>query len=102
MIRHPLSFTLFPYPTLFRSRYQSPGECGGERGVAPAADSRQLSMLRSAAVMKVHAYAKINWALRICGGRNRTGEHTSEIHSLAYLACPLLLAKKKKRKTQKR
>src|SRR2546425_9768821 len=33
--------------------------------------------------------------------RNRSEEHTSELQSLAYLVCRLLLEKKKKKKEQK-
>src|SRR2546425_5339642 len=34
-------------------------------------------------------------------GRNRSEEHTSELQSLAYLVCRLLLEKKKKKKKKK-
>src|SRR2546425_4485793 len=76
MIRRPPRSTLFPYTTLFRS------ECGAgsgafrrkligeERYASPTTDSdREL----------------------------RSEEHTSELQSLAYLVCRLLLEKKKKR-----
>src|SRR2546425_1389505 len=35
------------------------------------------------------------------GGRERSEEHTSELQSLAYLVCRLLLEKKKKKKIKK-
>src|SRR5229473_4333188 len=81
MIRRPPRSTLFPYTTLFRSRYQP-------------------SLL-------LHAVGVIESADRL--GRRfelvaRSEEHTSELQSLAYLVCRLLLEKKKKRedKTEKK
>src|ERR1041384_5439072 len=65
MIRRPPRSTLFPYTTLFRSHAQL-GE--GER--------RQR---RRARRLQHH----------------RSEEHTSELQSLAYLVCRLLLEKKK-------
>src|SRR2546425_9602882 len=88
MIRRPPRSTLFPYTTLFRSPLLraaggGPGraararparrEAGGEdresdRARGPGADPRGV----------------------------RSEEHTSELQSLAYLVCRLLLEKKKK------
>src|SRR2546425_4341617 len=65
MIRRPPRSTLFPYTTLFRSH--TAGERIG-RGSRSGARSR-------------------------C--RDRSEEHTSELQSLAYLVCRLLLEKKK-------
>src|SRR2546425_3412695 len=71
MIRRPPRSTLFPYTTLFRSP-PTPTSC--------------------------------TWPLWVtCGGPTRSGastsprseEHTSELQSLAYLVCRLLLEKKK-------
>src|SRR2546423_7179114 len=93
MIRRPPRSTLFPYTTLFRSRV--------------------------IAVLLLHAredgLAGL-YAVRRAGGRiithrnehmlqpplhperaERSEEHTSELQSLAYLVCRLLLEKKKKR-----
>src|SRR2546425_7612631 len=69
MIRRPPRSTLFPYTTLFRSRPRGRGRgCrrrrGGLRAGTPAAS------------------------------RRRSEEHTSELQSLAYLVCRLLLEKK--------
>src|SRR5687767_15376778 len=74
MLRPPPISTLFPYTTLFRSREAI------VRGVDILADS-----------VKVTLGPK---------GRNvlldkRSEEHTSELQSLAYLVCRLLLEKKK-------
>src|SRR2546423_10866160 len=67
MIRRPPRSTLFPYTTLFRSR-----------GAAPR-DTSTRSPTRSPSARDL-----------------RSEEHTSELQSLAYLVCRLLLEKKKK------
>src|SRR2546423_7749901 len=76
MIRRPPRSTLFPYTTLFRSCSTDSGPC--------------ISL------------AAIEKPSRPCfhGSRispDRSEEHTSELQSLAYLVCRLLLEKKKKR-----
>src|SRR2546423_6055159 len=76
MIRRPPRSTLFPYTTLFRSHAQ------------PSV-SRPPSPLYCAAILPA-AQLMV---------RQRSEEHTSELQSLAYLVCRLLLEKKKK-KTQ--
>src|SRR5229473_6964521 len=65
MIRRPPRSTLFPYTTLFRS--------AGRRPRRP--DGRALDAALAQA--------------------DRSEEHTSELQSLAYLVCRLLLEKKK-------
>src|SRR2546425_6965391 len=92
MIRRPPRSTLFPYTTLFRSR----------RGGCLSSLART-----SHALAKLHfwAEAETTWFL-LTGAppalhpvnRNRSEEHTSELQSLAYLVCRLLLEKKKKYK----
>src|SRR5687767_15632412 len=75
MTRRPPRSTLFPYTTLFRSR--------GERTftvLRDAADPPQGSVERAAG--------------RPFSGGKRSEEHTSELQSLAYLVCRLLLEKK--------
>src|SRR6185437_16642479 len=66
MIRRPPRSTLFPYTTLFRSRFW-------------------------------RSWSARAWP-RLPGSRSRgrSEEHTSELQSLAYLVCRLLLEKKKK------
>src|SRR5205823_14136506 len=73
MIRRPPRSTLFPYTTLFRSRR-----------------NRDTSRTDSAA-----ASVSFRWQSSMC---SRSEEHTSELQSLAYLVCRLLLEKKKKKK----
>src|SRR3989441_9040810 len=77
MIRRPPRSTLFPYTTLFRSQEllrrpeeEHPSKGSGkirEQAFPGAVDPRKL----------------------------RSEEHTSELQSLAYLVCRLLLEKKK-------
>src|SRR2546425_2248811 len=74
MIRRPPRSTLFPYTTLFRSGVEDHLRprlaLDGERGGADArVDEVRLD--------------------------ERSEEHTSELQSLAYLVCRLLLEKKK-------
>src|SRR5687767_15211711 len=83
MIRRPPRSTLFPYTTLFRSRPAGRARnwTGRWRGSCrPWPGRRTSSGCRPAA---------------------RSEEHTSELQSLAYLVCRLLLEKKKKKKKQK-
>src|SRR2546425_3478057 len=80
MIRRPPRSTLFPYTTLFRSQ----GEVAVERRFAqPVAAVRPPPVIQHVRQMAVQ--------------RERSEEHTSELQSLAYLVCRLLLEKKKKR-----
>src|SRR2546425_7628345 len=77
MIRRPPRSTLFPYTTLFRSQWR------GRRTAWPWRDDTNLRR-----------------GVRSRFGRAettpRSEEHTSELQSLAYLVCRLLLEKKKK------
>src|SRR2546425_3693407 len=83
MIRRPPRSTLFPYTTLFRSQ---------------ALPLSRAIMDRAAEVSFLYNMAL---AERELGQpRKRSEEHTSELQSLAYLVCRLLLEKKKKRKQQ--
>src|SRR2546425_2474298 len=74
MIRRPPRSTLFPYTTLFRSVFQF-----------------EFPLLGAASASEAPATAYA------CGspGMLRSEEHTSELQSLAYLVCRLLLEKKK-------
>src|SRR5687767_15481131 len=82
MIRRPPRSTLFPYTTLFRS---------------PLYDYWD-SLFSSSAVEDLlsRAYMFRIQALQPFDGLLRSEEHTSELQSLAYLVCRLLLEKKKK------
>src|SRR2546425_5202638 len=75
MIRRPPRSTLFPYTTLFRSLL---GDVDRALHDVPCG-SNDLRMLRR----------------RPQSDGERSEEHTSELQSLAYLVCRLLLEKKK-------
>src|SRR2546425_6659534 len=97
MIRRPPRSTLFPYTTLFRSavverdRPGEPGRRAGELGeeAAPAAHRHRQ---RDGGCEQVARRLAIP----------RSEEHTSELQSLAYLVCRLLLEKKKRHISQNR
>src|SRR2546425_1746252 len=78
MIRRPPRSTLFPYTTLFRSSSARPaaaGSTGTWSSIWRRASPARASCSRTT---------------------SRSEEHTSELQSLAYLVCRLLLEKKKK------
>src|SRR2546425_6148419 len=89
MIRRPPRSTLFPYTTLFRSR-----EIGVRRGI----EDRGAPLLHDHVVPALLADA-LDDSRQILEDpleqRLRSEEHTSELQSLAYLVCRLLLEKKK-------
>src|SRR5687767_15250366 len=76
MIRRPPRSTLFPYTTLFRSL-----------------------VLVITTLSRNHAgpNPELSWPILLVSiaHRPRSEEHTSELQSLAYLVCRLLLEKKK-------
>src|SRR5687767_15777205 len=86
MIRRPTRSTLFPYTTLFRSPHD-----GHER-------LRAGRLLRRPRPRHGHHAPDLPRARQDPGrghGPSRSEEHTSELQSLAYLVCRLLLEKKK-------
>src|SRR2546425_1493340 len=90
MIRRPPRSTLFPYTTLFRSHLADEGGGHGAR-------SRHLAQHESLQLAGLGARQgrhEDNGARVLVG---RSEEHTSELQSLAYLVCRLLLEKKKSR-----
>src|SRR2546425_3343987 len=87
MIRRPPRSTLFPYTTLFRS-LQRAGD--GQRLNDAEQDGQIASVLRDLAAAQF-AFLLQPFEVR----KNRSEEHTSELQSLAYLVCRLLLEKKK-------
>src|SRR2546425_2807224 len=86
MIRRPPRSTLFPYTTLFRSRQPT-----------TLSSTTPLRLrLKSVAVL-ISVFLTALHLLAIDGPLSpRSEEHTSELQSLAYLVCRLLLEKKKK------
>src|SRR2546427_6984592 len=99
MIRRPPRSTLFPYTTLFRSRFRSIPTTlirMSEPSVPliPAADlARRLDQGERVQLLDIRS------AERVAQGRItlRSEEHTSELQSQSNLVCRLLLEKKKKR-----
>src|SRR5687767_15497549 len=87
-LRPPRS-TLFPYTTLFRSDHLV-SRAGGDVHV----DRTVLHAVRAARVGE-HDEAEVD-PIRVIGRQRgeRSEEHTSELQSLAYLVCRLLLEKK--------
>src|SRR5687767_15512489 len=99
MLRRPPRSTLFPYTTLFRSMLRqslmSFPVGATYHGPAARAGSGPEAMNASArARNKLLTKRKILWDIVFSF---RSEEHTSELQSLAYLVCRLLLEKKKKK-----
>src|SRR2546425_8135786 len=98
MIRRPPRSTLFPYTTLFRSRtrLQAAARRGLTRFIGRDAEIEVLRRsLERAGAGHGQAVAIVGEAG--VGKSRRSEEHTSELQSLAYLVCRLLLEKKKER-----
>src|SRR2546425_9352972 len=94
MIRRPPRSTLFPYTTLFRSTYF---------GRRPEFALR-LFMVSMASKQRQSHKRSSDRSMPIPGlkATPRSEEHTSELQSLAYLVCRLLLEKKKTSATRTR
>src|SRR3989441_9163013 len=78
MIRRPPRSTLFPYTTLFRSHYAL-----RSKSIRDPADYSEFS-----------EKSFTDFHRRPSAKAVRSEEHTSELQSLAYLVCRLLLEKK--------
>src|SRR2546425_4083399 len=95
MIRRPPRSTLFPYTTLFRSnRSASTNRTDALDGTRACA----LASISGAPSTAVTVLAD----RRSVSVQMRSEEHTSELQSLAYLVCRLLLEKKKKNSSTNR
>src|SRR2546425_3440694 len=79
MIRRPPRSTLFPYTTLFRS------------SCALSSSMPRVGRATRFVIPKPHAGRRRSSSQPI---GSRSEEHTSELQSLAYLVCRLLLEKK--------
>src|SRR2546425_7081494 len=87
MIRRPPRSTLFPYTTLFRSR------CAAQRRSASRASRAGARTPPPSATSRTSDFAMLPKEAEFAHPRSE--EHTSELQSLAYLVCRLLLEKKK-------
>src|SRR2546425_4693893 len=95
MIRRPPRSTLFPYTTLFRSPTErlraaapSRAEARARLGLAPGA----FVVVGLGRLIRIKGFDLL---VRSLPSVSRSEEHTSELQSLAYLVCRLLLEKKK-------
>src|SRR2546425_7483276 len=93
MIRRPPRSTLFPYTTLFRSRERV--------GAGDFQVNGRLQAVDSGATGEIEIGCGQAARPEDAGDHNqslfhqRSEEHTSELQSLAYIVCRLLLEKKK-------
>src|SRR2546425_7873672 len=98
MIRRPPRSTLFPYTTLFRSGRSATRRPSHEAAAAQRRRGRfRRDRRRTARAARARARSECG---RSGSGRRRSEEHTSELQSLAYLVCRLLLEKKKKKQNE--
>src|SRR5687767_15307894 len=88
MIRRPPRSTLFPYTTLFRSDRRSSRSLPGGQPRVDFAPQLAFALTVGSASHPRQL-------------QGRSEEHTSELQSLAYLVCRLLLEKKKKNNKNK-
>src|SRR2546425_9366982 len=96
MIRRPPRSTLFPYTTLFRSVALRERLAGPPARVVLEAGTHAGWMSRELTALGHEVLVANSRKLRWLYHNERSEEHTSELQSLAYLVCRLLLEKKKK------
>src|SRR5205823_13300619 len=87
ILRPPPRSTLFPYTTLFRSMFRTGAKMHASVKYGTPAGAGRVPVTASTAAAIACASAE--------SGGERSEEHTSELQSLAYLVCRLLLEKKK-------
>src|SRR5687767_15390541 len=102
MFRRPPRSTLFPYTTLFRSDREAGAVAHVLAGVGDVVQERALDVLHHRRALHladqpVHRLLLFRrvFPLRQAAedDKPRSEEHTSELQSLAYLVCRLLLEK---------
>src|SRR5256714_7597120 len=97
MIRRPPRSTLFPYTTLFRSLHE---RLPSERYIYLGDTARVPYGTKSLSTVERYAIENARFlearGVKLLVVACRSEEHTSELQSLAYLVCRLLLEKKKK------
>src|SRR5687767_15336022 len=98
MLRRPPRSTLFPYTTLFRSK--AIRQCAEERDRRQFTDrgkEHRVEDQRLRHFQLLRPVGEDERAVDVERAVLRSEEHTSELQSLAYLVCRLLLEKKKHR-----
>src|SRR5687767_15255232 len=97
MTRRPPRPTLFPYTTLFRSWSERPRwlRCSAELGLRRAGAIKVSGWLGAAGTRTIGRTPAEHFRIGRSWTNCRSEEHTSELQSLAYLVCRLLLEKKK-------
>src|SRR2546425_9754603 len=95
MIRHPPSSPLFPSTPLSR-----PPRADSRSEVGPGCSRRHPLRRRPGRPRAGGDSGRAVGAIPPAFAASRSEEHTSELQSLAYLVCRLLLEKKKKKNEQ--
>src|SRR2546422_4888533 len=90
MIRRPPRSTLFPYTTLFRSRFRAQDVHHFAFSLNPDYIYEQGRYGETVVRVLNQPGDRATW------GQGRSEEHTSELQSRLHLVCRLLLEKKKK------
>src|SRR3712207_8610583 len=99
MIRRPPRSTLFPYTTLFRSRYLAGADRQPRAADRPEGADRRRRLAGDVAARLGARRGRGGRPLPLGRRRRhlaapRSEEHTSELQSRQYLVCRLLLEKK--------
>src|SRR3712207_7943357 len=93
MIRRPPRSTLFPYTTLFRSRWLVRAKIRRAHGLKNRRLARSLRYPRVTSSIAISRMAPDQYSANASRSA-RSEEHTSELQSRQYLVCRLLLEKK--------
>src|SRR3712207_7302920 len=99
MIRRPPRSTLFPYTTLFRSRYLSEVPLDPRLRATPEMREAVEGAEVVVSVSPSHVVRPVMAEAARTMRPDRSEEHTSELQSRQYLVCRLLLEKKKSAKS---
>src|SRR2546425_7528957 len=99
MIRRPPRSTLFPYTTLFRSVHRLDRDALQIAGCPEHVGPPSRDLIDLAVFPMPSPVPRVG--TRLATSRARSEEHTSELQSLAYLVCRLLLEKKKQSSAMK-